>query len=93
VDADPPNIRGRPQRCRAVTDPPARSTGVMGTACQEGILGNVGDPSLMRGRNLQQCIRYWSGRESERGVGPLKPGNAGGGKAPYFQNECSENLV
>jgi len=32
-----------------------RSTGVMGTACQEGILGNVGDPSRMRGRNPQQC--------------------------------------
>jgi hypothetical protein len=31
-----------------------RSTGVMGTACQEGILGNVGDPSRMWGRDPQQ---------------------------------------
>ena len=32
------------------------STGVMGTACQEGILGNVGDPFQMRGRDLQRRI-------------------------------------
>ena len=56
----------------------------MRTACQEGGLSTVGDPSLTRGRNPQQCLRYWSGRESERVVRPLKPGNAGGGKDPYF---------
>ena len=56
----------------------------MRTACQEGGLSTVGDPSLTRGRNLQQCFRYWSGRESERAIRPLKPGNAGGGKGPYF---------
>ena len=27
----------------------------MGTACQEGILGNVGDPSRMRGSDPQQA--------------------------------------
>ena len=36
------------------------------------------------GRDPQQYIGYWSGRESERGIIPVKPGNAGGGKAPYF---------
>ena len=44
----------------------------------------MGDPSLTRGRNLQQCIRYWSGRESERVILPVMSGNADGGKGPYF---------
>jgi hypothetical protein len=84
VDADPPNIRGRPKRDRDVTDRLFRSTGVMGTACQEGILGNVGDPSRMRGCDPQQWDVHWSGRESERAILPVMPGNAGGGKGPYF---------
>ena len=35
----------------------------MGAACQEGILGNVGDPSRMRGRKpvtVQQLL-VWAG--------------------------------
>jgi hypothetical protein len=56
----------------------------MRTACQEGILSTVGDPFRVRGSDLQQCFRGWLGRESERGIRPVKPGNAGGGKAPYF---------
>ena len=56
----------------------------MGTACQEGILGNVGGPSRVRGRDPQQYDVYWSGRESERVILPVMLGNAGGGKGPCF---------
>ena len=56
----------------------------MRTACQEGILGNVGGPSRARGRVPQQEDSFWSGRKSERGILPLKSGNADVGKAPYF---------
>jgi hypothetical protein len=37
----------------------------MGTACQEGILGNVGDPSRVRGRDPQQ----YDGVLAQAGVG------------------------
>jgi hypothetical protein len=35
----------------------------MGTACQEGILGNVGDPSRVRGRDPQRydCVLVRAG--------------------------------
>ena len=63
-----------------------RSTGVMSTACREGDLGqwgrlgtgwSVASPNVAgKGRR-----RVW---ESERAIRPMKPGNAGGGKGPYF---------
>ena len=62
-----------------------RSTGVMRAACQEGNLGNVGDPFFRCGvvaRNRD--MSFWPGRESERGIVPMKLGNADGGKAPCF---------
>ena len=45
----------------------------------------------MRGRDPQQTIGYWSGRESERAIVLLKPGNAGGGKAPCFWDAFEGN--
>ena len=33
---------------------------------------------------LRHRVWRWSGRESDRGVGPSRPGNSGGGKAPDF---------
>ena len=60
------------------------STGVMRMACRESILCNVGDPSRMEGSGLQQHVGCWSGRESERGIVPMKPRKREGGKAPYF---------
>jgi hypothetical protein len=45
---------------------------------------NTGDPRLMEGSDLQPhrgCGSVW---ESEGRVVPVKPGNLGGGKGPYF---------
>jgi len=42
-----------------------------------------GDPPGRRSR-LQRRLRRRTGRESDRGIVPLKPGNSGGGKAPDF---------
>jgi len=44
-----------------------------------------GDPS---GRSSQLRRRFWrrTGRESDRVVVPLKPGNSGGGKGPDFRH-------
>jgi hypothetical protein len=38
----------------------------------------------MQGRDLQQRVWRRSGRESEKAILPLMPGNAGGGKGLYF---------
>jgi len=54
-------------------------------------LGNVGDPSRMRGRDPQQRVWRWSGRESERAILPVMPGNAGGGKGPCFRRAFEGN--
>jgi hypothetical protein len=35
--------------------------------------------------------RFWPGRESERGIVPLKSGNADGGKAPCFWHAFEGN--
>jgi hypothetical protein len=43
------------------------STGVMRTACQEGNLGNVGDPSWARGRDPQQKYSDFGLGGSRRG--------------------------
>ncbi len=63
-----------------------RSTGVVNTACREGDLGEVGeardgweDPRLQTSPEGRRPV--W---ESERAIGPMRPGNAGGGKGPYF---------
>ena len=63
----------------------SRSTGVVSTACREGGLGNWGRLGIGGGRDSE---RRQKGRrpvwESERAIRPMKPGNAGGGKGPYF---------
>jgi len=62
-----------------------RSTGVMSTACPEGGLGNWGRPGSDGGSRLQHRLQgRWSDRETERAVGALRPGNAGGAKGPRF---------
>jgi hypothetical protein len=62
-----------------------RSTGVVSTACREGDLGQWGRLGAGGGRVSK---RRQKGRrpvwESERAIRPMKPGNAGGGKGPYF---------
>jgi hypothetical protein len=63
---------------------PFRFAGVMGTARWEGITGNRGRSDPDGGRNVEASFGCRSGRESERVIRPLMPGNAGGGKGPHF---------
>jgi hypothetical protein len=57
------------------------------TACQQGTTGNTGSPSEVAGDRLGHQARLASGyrRVAEGLVVPMKPGNAGGGKGPWFQ--------
>ena len=45
---------------------------------------NWGDPLRHEGRGLNAGSGGGAGRESDRVIVPLKPGNAGGGKGPDF---------
>ena len=88
MGADPLRGWGRPpsQVSGEQTDPTCGPTGVMATACLYREIGrNTGDPS-------GGCVSQPDAREgqagpcgeSERSIVPLKPGNSGGGKGPYF---------
>ena len=61
-----------------------RSTGVMGTARRDRGSRKRGRPVAGEGSGLNGAVRHRSMRESDRVVVPLKPGNAGRGKDPYF---------
>src|SRR5947207_12751163 len=85
VDADPPVNRGRPREWGRNRQAPVRSTGVLGAACREGDLGNWGR-SGAGGDRISNVVAGWRPtRKSERVTVPLMPGNAGGGKDPYFR--------
>jgi len=85
VDADPPYIRGRPKRDRDATDPPVPIHRGNGDSMSGRYLGQRGRPVPDAGSQpVTILIVYWSGRESERVIIPVMPGNAGGGKGPYF---------
>ena len=80
--------RGRPHgQGTQPTSAPVRSTGVLSTACREGGLGQWGGSGLAGGRgpNARKGGPVW---ESERAIRPMRPGNAGGGKGPYFWCAC-----
>src|SRR5215472_2800425 len=66
-----------------------RSTGVLSTACREGDLGQWGRLGMAGDRDPKRRQRgrrpIW---ESERAIRPKRPGNAGGGKGPYFWCAC-----
>ena len=53
-----------------------------GHGTQEEGYGQRGRSVSVGGRAPKVAIWWRAGRESEGGVVPLKPGNAGGGKAP-----------
>jgi hypothetical protein len=86
--ADPAWTGGRLVRIER-TGRPVRSAspGWWVTACQPGAMGNTGSPSAVAGDRLGHPARWASGhrRVAEGLVVPLKPGNAGGGKGPWFQ--------
>ena len=66
------------------TRAPARSAGVVGTARRKGDAGNRGRPVLCEGSGLNGVVRRRPGRESDRVIRALRPGNAGGAKDPDF---------
>jgi hypothetical protein len=91
VAADPLQDRGRllwmgKQPMHA----PVWSTGVVGTARRKSIPGNVGDPILAKVASSTPSFGRRPNRESERGIVPSMPGNAGGGKAPCFWCACKD---
>ena len=76
MDADPPEIRGRPAWNREATDRKMhlfRSIGVLGTARWKGEPGNWGRPVLGEGCGLNGADRRRPARESDRVVRPMKP--------------------
>ena len=52
--------------------------------------GSSGETRGGRGSDLDVIAGWRPGRESERGVVPLRPGNSGGGKAPCFRRAFEE---
>jgi hypothetical protein len=62
----------------------------MGTARWKGNAGYQGRPVLGEGSGLNVAVRRRLGRESDRVVGLLRPGNAGGGKGPDFWRAFEE---
>ena len=71
------------------TRAPILSAGVVVTARWNGGAGNWGRPVSI-GEKLQRRARRRIGRESDRVVVPLRPGNAGGGKGPDFWHAFEE---
>jgi hypothetical protein len=66
---------------------PSFPAGVVGAACAEGRRGNVRDPRRWRAATANRRggnAVFGSTWESEGLAVPVKPGNAGGGKGPWF---------
>ena len=90
VGADPPVLRGRlPSVGKRTTQAPTDPTGVMAAARMEEEDGsNTGSPvggahtptGTPRGAG-------WAGRVADGLVLPRRPGNAGGGKEPWFESD------
>ena len=66
---------------------PSFPAGVVGAACAEGLRGNVRGPRRWRVATANRGGRnavFGSSWASEGPIVPTKPGNAGGGKGPWF---------
>ena len=57
-----------------------------GSGMRTRMSGQRGRSGQVRGRSPQHSFGEWRDRKSEGLVVPQKPGNAGGGKEPYFWN-------
>ena len=90
AEADPSGFRGRlPPAGKRATRAPAGSAGVVAVArMQDGYGGNTGSPDGVKARDNRSPARGGPGRSgvAERPVLPLKRGNAGGGKGPWFES-------
>jgi len=68
--------------------PPSGSAGVMAMACMQGKQAQHGKPRTVGPRESQPATREGQAGPdgvAERPVVPMKPGNAGGGKGPWFK--------
>src|SRR5437870_6914483 len=72
---------------------PFRSAGILDTARSKGDTGHRGRPVAGEGSGLNVACRRRLERESDRGVRPLRPGNAGGGKDPDFRCASQDGEV
>ncbi len=85
------NREGRVGRGSNRQKHPSRSAGGVGTARRKGVSGNRRRPVLNEGSGLNGVFRAWFGRESDRVVILLRPGNAGGAKDPDFWSAFDED--
>jgi len=77
---------------KRATHAPIGRAGVVARACtKEEDRGNTGSPAAWPGRTANwRCASSRAGRRrvAEGCVVPLRPGNAGGGKAPWFKTNA-----
>src|SRR5580704_477749 len=64
-----------------------------GHGTSERWFGESGRPVRCEGSGLSVACRRRHWRESDRVIGPLKPGNAGGGKGPDFWRAFEDGEV
>ena len=81
-----PNIgEGRRATGKVLTSAPVAVHRGMGNGTRERFSGQRGKPiASERSRRSTRSSGSWLAGASERRIVPLKPGNAGGGKAPRF---------
>src|SRR5271155_5796290 len=87
----PPN-RGRLIRAGEMARiTPSRCTGVLAAACTQGKRPQHGKPQCVIREDQPDAREGQAGRAgvAERPVVPLKPGNAGGGKGPWFKTDAT----
>ena len=86
VDAEPPLDRRRlPGSLEEPTEEDDLSTGVVGTACVQTVQRNTGDLVRCEAGHARNGSSWSRPRQKSEGlVVPTKPGNAGGGKGPWF---------
>ena len=88
AEADPALTRGRLSELgKRAKDAPSCSAGVVATARTEGRPMQHGKPHRMADRRQLETREGQTGfgRVAEGSVVPMKPGNAGGGKGPWFK--------
>ncbi len=78
------NGEGRRAVGKKPTHAPAASAGVVGTACWQGMLRNVGEPRSGRSRALQPCRKHGLSGKSDGLIVVKKLRNGSGAKEPDF---------
>jgi len=94
MDADPARERGRQHGLgKQPTNAPGPVHRGNGHSTSRQVMRKRGRPVRGEGSGLNDAKWHRSARESDRGVVPSKPGNAGGGKAPDFWYVFEANEV